>query len=272
MGIPWAADTLTSIRQLEGLVPAEEAAGAIRKAADDLEPLVRSVTGVTVRFPIVIENVAVDDYWSYWLDGNRDEVRLRLNLREASFTEVQARQFALHEVLGHGLQYVSIAETTDEADVPWVRLFSVHAPTQVLFEGLAQALPLLATPGDDALVARVRLEHYLQLVRAEVHLAINAGASIARCIEHVQTRVPFWQEAQIVSALHDRSSSALLRSYLWSYPAGLDWFVCLIDSDPKTAMEIAHAAYRSPLTPRELASKWRAGPPIGGAGESIRIW
>jgi hypothetical protein len=51
----------------------------------------------------------VDAYWAYWLDGAGQRVRLRLNMPNATFTKVQARQFALHEVLGHGLQGASIS-------------------------------------------------------------------------------------------------------------------------------------------------------------------
>lgn len=270
VGVPWGADTASTLRELEGPLDAGEAAEVIRSAASAMEPVLRSTTEAEAQLPLLIENVHVDEYWSYWLDGNRDQVRLRLNLRRADFTLVQARQFALHELLGHGLQYVNIASYA-ATDVPWVRLFSVHAPTQVLFEGLAQALPLLVAPHDAALLARVRLDHYLQLVRAELHVAINGGASISGCIEHAQSRVPFWRAGQVAEMLSDRSNDALLRSYLWAYPAGIDWFIALFDSDLPVASEIVHAAYRAPLTPRELTALWPDGPPIGGVGDSIHL-
>ena len=73
----------------------------------------------------------------------------------ARFSALRARQFALHEVPGHGLQYARLAARCAQESVPWVRLLSVFAPHQVLFEGLAQALPLLVTPDDPALTARV---------------------------------------------------------------------------------------------------------------------
>lgn len=79
----------------------------------------------------------MDAYWSYWLDGSGQDVRLRLNLKNAPVTEVRARQFALHEVLGHGLQSASLAARCQHDDVPWVRLLSVHAPHQVMLEGRA---------------------------------------------------------------------------------------------------------------------------------------
>jgi hypothetical protein len=269
LGIPWGNGTLGHMDELEGLLADEEAADVIRSAAHDLEPAVRAAAKTDVHFPLVIENVHVDEYWEYWLDGNRDQVRLRLNLNKAKFTKTQARQMALHEILGHGLQFTTLAETSRSTDVPWVRLFSVHAPTQVLFEGLAQALPLLVTPDDTDVVARVRLLHYLQLVRAELHLAINAGASIDSCVKHAQRRVPFWEEDQIARLLVDRSNSTLLRSYLWAYPAGCDWFVSLIDSDRDLALALMRATYRSPFTPGQLAAAWPDGPPIGGPGGAI---
>ncbi len=104
-------------------------------------------------------------------------------------------------------------------------LTAVHAPQQVLLEGLAQALPLFLTPDDSWLTTRVRLAHYVELVRAELHLAVNAGVDIAECAAHARARVPFWTDARISDQLSDRGADPLLRSYLWAYPAGLDWFV-----------------------------------------------
>jgi hypothetical protein len=271
LGVPWNRDTPAKMDELEESITAEEAADVIRFAADDFAPSVRAAVDTDVRLPLAIESVSVDGYWDYWIDGNRDQVRLRLNRSKAKFTRTQARQFALHEVLGHGLQFMTIAETSRNSVVPWIRVFSVHAPTQVLFEGLAQALPLLVTPNDKGLVARVRLDHYRQLVRAELHLAINAGASVTTCIAHAQARVPFWPESTIVKDLVDRSQDPLLRSYLWAYPAGCDWFVSLIDSDRQHALALIKAAYRSPLTPTELAAWWPDGPSIGGPGGAIRL-
>lgn len=87
-----------------------------------------------------------------------------------------------------------------------MRLLPVHALYQVLLEGLAQALPLFVTPDDAALVARVRLDHYLQLVRAELHLAINSGVAVSACVEHARSRVPFWTDGTIAHLLSDRSN------------------------------------------------------------------
>ncbi|WP_170180511.1 hypothetical protein [Actinomadura pelletieri] len=104
LGIRWDERTNAELRQAEGLLDASEAPEAIRQAAEDLEPLVRQATGSAAPYTLTIETAEVDAYWSYWLDGAGYDVRLRLNLPNAEFTQTGARQFALHEVLGHGLQ------------------------------------------------------------------------------------------------------------------------------------------------------------------------
>jgi hypothetical protein len=149
----------------------------------------------------------------------------------ATFTKVQARQFALHEVLGHGLQGVGISAACEVEDVPWVRLSSVRGSQQVLLEGLAQTFPLFVAPDDEALVTRVRVDHYIQLVRSELHLVINTGSSVEECADHARARVPWWRDAQIARMLTDRSTDPLLRTYMWAYCAGIDWFTNLAEAD-----------------------------------------
>jgi hypothetical protein len=271
LGISWGANTDKELSEAEGLLDVESAPEAIRQAAVDLEGAVREATGATASYELDITTVDEAAYWSYWLDGAGQRSRLRLNLRHASFTKVRARQFALHEVLGHALQSANLAARCSETDVPWVRLLSVHAPHQVVLEGLAQALPLFVAVDDQALVARVRLDHYLQLVRAELHIALNDGATVDDCATHARSRVPFWTDETISDALTDRGANPLLRSYLWSYPAGLDWFIALSNAGATVIREVLHAAYREPLTAHDLARLWPAGPPIGGPGRSIRL-
>jgi hypothetical protein len=271
LGILWRSDTATELDKAEGPLDVDVVPDAIRHAASVLESAVRRATGSDAPYELSIETADVDAYWSYWLDGAGQRVRLRLNLRNARFTEVSARQFALHEVLGHGLQSASFAARCAHNDVPWVRLLAVHAPNQVLLEGLAQALPLFVAPDDTALVTRVRLDHYLQLVRAELHLAVNSGATVRECAEHAHARVPFWTDGDIADVLTDRGANPLLRSYLWAYPAGLDWFAALATADCTVLREVLHAAYRDPLTPADLAALWPDGPPVGGPGGAVRL-
>ncbi|MGH3450812.1 MAG: hypothetical protein ACRDQW_08785 [Haloechinothrix sp.] len=97
-------DTDDLLAEREGGLPPGEAASPIRAAADEFEEAVRDATGSTADYHLTVETVDVEDCWHYWLDGAEQEVRIRLNLRKARFTQVRTRQFALHEVLGHGLQ------------------------------------------------------------------------------------------------------------------------------------------------------------------------
>lgn len=271
-GVSWGRDTEHDLAELEGRLEVDAVGEAIRRAAGEFEPVVRAATGTDAPFELAVEAVQVDAYWGYWLDGAGYSARLRINTRTAKFTAVRARQFALHEVLGHALQSASFTAAAAAADVPWVRLLSVHAPQQVLLEGLAQALPLLVVPADRPLALRVRIDHYLQLVRAELHVALGAGMPVGECVERARRRVPFWTDTAIASMLSDRGSDPLLRSYLWSYPAGIDWFVSIADSgSPAVIQEVLHAAYRSPLVPDQLAALWPAGPRIGGPGAAVRV-
>jgi len=269
LGVSWGPELSADLEQLCGPADAADAPDIISQAATEYEEAVRQATGTDAPYELTIETADVDDYWAYWLDGAGQQVRLRLNMRNANFTQVEGRQFAMHEVLGHGLQNASYAARCARESVPWVRMTSVHALHQVMLEGLAEAMPLFITPYDEILIARVRLAHYTQLVKAELHISINSGTSIEECAAHAIARVPWWKDAYIGDFLADRGANPRLRSYLWAYPAGLDWFAALAEADKSVISRVLHAAYRDPLSPSDLAALWPAGPPIGGPGETI---
>jgi hypothetical protein len=275
LGVGWGRATEADLSRLEGPVEAAEAPKRIRAAAAEVEPLLRARALAYAGYRLSIETADVDDYWSYWLDGAGPNARLRFNLRHSAFTEVRIRQFALHEILGHAVPFASYAARArvglDRAE-SWPRALGVHLPYQVFLEGLAQAMPLLLTPHDAPVVARVRLDHYVQLVRAELHQAINDGVAIDDCAAHARARVPWWSSDTIADALADRGTDPLLRSYLWAYPAGIDWFVALADhADAATVQKVLQAAYRRPLRPCDLAALWPAGPTLGGPGDPVRL-
>ncbi|MCX4094314.1 hypothetical protein [Nocardia sp. alder85J] len=263
LGVGWGPKTMADLMQMEGVLDSTDSGDAIREAAADLEPAVRAATKSVASYDLSIESVDIDAYWSYWLDGAGQKVRLRINHRNSRFTRVAARQFALHEILGHALQFATIAARCASEDVPWIRLCSVHSPSQVLFEGLAQAMPLIVTPDDEMLVARVRLDHYHQLVRGQLHLALSAGEPILDLAEQARRSVPYWTDSQIADLLTDRGTDVLLRSYLWSYSAGIDWFVRLADTTGAPVSKVLQAVYQAPHTPDELMAYWPSGPVIG---------
>ncbi|MGH3889029.1 MAG: hypothetical protein ACRDSZ_21155 [Pseudonocardiaceae bacterium] len=258
IGIGWHKDTRQELDNLGDSICMKDAPIAIREQAETLQPVVRRITGTTADFHLEIEMVKVDAYWTYWVDGVRDRARLRLNRRNAAtFTPVRIRQFALHEILGHALQCASFYATCLRGPVKWLRKLCVFGKHQILLEGLAQALPIFVAPDDKALLAHVHLDHYLQLVRAELHVAINEGASAAECAVRARNLVPFWNSEDIADALAERSVDPLLRSYLWSYPAGFDWFVALAeDAPPPTQSAVLHACYEAPQTPAQLDALW----------------
>jgi hypothetical protein len=267
LGIQWNADTRTQLAEVEQTIDPAEAPEAIAEAARELDPAVREITAASAPFDLRVETTNLNVYWAYRTDGVGQDVRVRLNRKQAQFTRVLVRQFALHEVLGHGLKGASYSqECATNESVPWTRLLSAHTQEQVMLEGLAQALPLFVTPDDELLTTRVRLDHYTQLVASSLHIAINHGASVRDCVEYAKSHVPYWKNEDIADLLTDRGADPLLRSYLWAYPAGIDWFVNLADAKAPETSSILRAAYRSPLTPRDLSRLWPSGPPIGGSG------
>jgi hypothetical protein len=141
----------------------------------------------------------------------------------------------------------------------------------VLLEGLGQTLPLFVAPDDKLLITRVRVDHYTQLVRAALHIALNSGSNVGQCAHYARTHVPYWTDAEIADSLADRGADTLLRSYLWSYPAGIDWFAHLAEAPASVHSAVLQAAYRDPLSPDELTALWPSGPAFGGPGPSPRL-
>lgn len=264
LGIAWTEQTRAELRGLDEQLATEDVADTIGRYAAEFEPQVRELVGSSAEFNLSIEDANTDEYWAYWLDGSGYDARLRINRTNASFTRGDAYRFALHEVLGHALQYASFTQHAELNEVPWPRLLAVHSNHQVLLEGFAQALPLIMRPDDPLLNAAARLDHYELLVRAELHMMINAGATRAECRERVHTRAPYFSEKEIARELHDRRDDPRLRSYLWAYPAGLDWFMNLWEEKPTLVPEVLRVAYQQPLSPNELHDLWPTGPRIGG--------
>jgi hypothetical protein len=264
LGISWDNDTWVNIRSLSEQLPAADVASAIREYADRYEPTIRRLVDTNATFNLTIEDVEVDAYWSYWLDGAGHDARLRINKKKAEFTRVDAYRFALHEVLGHALQYSSLTAQAESHTVEWPRILAVHCPHQVLFEGLAQVLPWLASPEDEIVTARTRLDHYTNLVRGQIHILLNNGMTVMDCRDLARREVPWWTDEEITREFYDRSRNPQLRSYLWAYPAGIDWFIRLVEAGGTPLGKVLREAYRRPLSPSELHELWPTGPVIGG--------
>ena len=259
LDIGWGEHTMADLAAVDGVIDLQEARDRVAGVAQAAEPRIRELAGTDAEYHVRIEVVDVDDYWAYWLDGARSSVRLRFNLRHARFTESRLRQFALHELLGHALQSASYARNADGA-TEWLRLLSTNLPYQVCLEGLATAMPLFVAPDDELLRTRVRIDHHVHLVRGAIHLAVNDGEPLHDIAERTRRLVPWWDDARISDELADRGTDPMLRSYLWSYTAGADWFVRLADeADAATQQRVIRAAYAKPLTPQDLRALWPAG-------------
>jgi len=263
LGISWNSDTWINVRGLSEQLPATDVASAIKNYADRYESTIRRLVDTNAKFNLTIEDVEVDAYWSYWLDGAGRDARLRINKKNASFSRVDAYRFALHEVLGHALQYSSLTAQAESNIVEWLRILAVHCPHQVLFEGLAQVLPWIACPEDEIVQARTRLDHFTNLVRGQIHVTLNRGSTVADCRDFARRHVPWWTDEEIAREFHDRSMNPQFKSYLWAYPAGMDWFIRLVETGGAPLAEVLREAYRRPLTPSELHELWPTGPTIG---------
>ncbi|MGH3599590.1 MAG: hypothetical protein ACRDQH_04815 [Pseudonocardiaceae bacterium] len=77
----------------------------------------------------------------------------------------------------------------------------------------------------------------MNLIRGQIHLLINNGATVADCRDLVRHQVRWWTDEEIARELYDRSRNPQFRSYLWSYPAGMDWFVRLVEAGGTTPTE-----------------------------------
>lgn len=271
-GVSWGSNTEAELRRAQQPIDIEEARERILGLAAEIEPQLSRLAGPASPYEVRIELVDLDDYWAYWIDGRGDQVRLRFNRRNANFTAVRLAQFAQHEILGHARQFSGYAHGHQRGTYLGPEALAVHQPYQILAEGMAQAMPLLLQTDDPVLAASVRLDHYRQLVNAELHRALDDGAPTAACVAHARARIPWWAPNRIADALSDRGVDVMLRSYLWSYPAGMDWFVRLADDGNATLIaKVLRAAYERPLTPPELEALWPTGPRIGGPGAPVRL-
>lgn len=93
---------------------------------------------------------------------------------------------------------------------------------------------------------------------------VDAGASATACREYAAARVLFWTDGDVASILRDRMLDPQLRSYLWAYPAGIDWFLAAHGAGGGVFGDVLRADYQRPLVPGELEQLWPAGPRIGG--------
>jgi hypothetical protein len=108
LGISWDKHAWTNLGAVSEQLPAADVSSAITEYAEKYESSIRRLVDTDADFNLTIEDVEVNSYWSYWLDGAGHDTRLRINRNKASFSRVDAYRFALHEVLVNSLQYFSL--------------------------------------------------------------------------------------------------------------------------------------------------------------------
>ncbi|MDQ3765359.1 MAG: hypothetical protein M3460_29010 [Actinomycetota bacterium] len=199
LGVSWDEHTWKNLRAVSEQLPVAEVGAAIVQYARKYESGVRRLIDTATDFNLSIEDVEIDAYWSYWLDGAGHDARLRINKNNASLSRIDAYRFALYEVLGHALQYSILTAQAGASTVEWTRILAVHFPHQILFEGLAQVLPWIALPDDEIVICRTRIDHFVNLVRGHIHILINSGATAEDCRDLAYRQVPWCTDEEIAA-------------------------------------------------------------------------
>lgn len=251
-----------------------DAADFMKDVVGRLKPSVCELVGVDPPFEVDIRVVDEDTSWNAWLSGAGSHMLFQLNRNSSRvpprmMTRVEAKRLAIHEVLGHALQYASFAQRYADDDVPWVPILSTHAPHQIMLEGLAQTLPCLVAPDDEQLMDSVHLGHYRTMVLGQLHAKLAQGATDSECADYAKSHVPSWSAQRITGFLQARRQDPNSSSYKWAYPAGAAWFMALASAEPETVKHVLRTCYQDPLAPADLAVLWPAGPPIGGPAPQV---
>lgn len=236
---------------LDPPLPFDTVEQTFRSMLDEHRHSLEDVIGQPVPFELTIEDVEVDEYWSYWVDGAGTEFRLRLNRKRGSFTRVECLQFTFHELLAHCGQMKAWATHIAAGNLPrYFGLTTVHAPEQVMLEGLAQTLPLLIpneAMTDPVLAVRLALMRHRLMIDNNLHCMINTGATVERCASYHEHWSLGSSTRRAITDLAARGAGPLYRSYLYAYPAGCELFWSAHERlRPEQQAELVRACYRGP--------------------------
>lgn len=217
-------DLIKGLNVYEGKISKDEIIKLIESVFNDKKPFFEEFLGRAIDFKIDFELVKNNEYWSYWVDGNYDKFRLRLNQNNLSLTKVEASRFVYHELLAHCTQMDVWRDNIERNKMsPIWGITTVYGPEQFLFEGIAQTLPLFVLSSiekkDVKLIKlRILVSLYSSLINNNIHLKINNGKAIEEVIDYKLNFVPWAKEDDIFSDLISRSYNPLYRSYQFVYP------------------------------------------------------
>lgn len=224
IGLAFNRDTLSAFTEIDRKIQEKEFPDFLKERFANEKQILERRLAISLDFDIDIEYCSVDEYWAYWVDGNRDGFRLRINLqgRKQPFTLAEGLQFLCHEILGHCGQMNQWMKRIDSQKIPKsAGLTFVAGPEQFCFEGLAQTLPLwlYGKHIGPILKARILFDLYSSLVKNNAHIMINSGCSIEACLDYITSYLPHTDRKQASRDLQSRSMDPLFRSYQLVYPA-----------------------------------------------------
>lgn len=252
-------ELLEDLQRVDPAVEVESVPRAIRAAVEEMRPTLEAVLGRTLQFDYDVELVEERAYWVYWADSSCGRFRLRFNRwHDSALTQSRIRQFAAHEVLGHFGQIHSYARRVAAGELPATfGVTTLHTLEQFALEGTAQTLPLwLWEPRDieELLLARVRLAHYMELVRHNAHIMINSGQRIEQCVGYVAERLPHLEIDKVLVDLVGRARNPSLRSYQLAYGVSFDAMVRATEALPaRRRASVVRRLYAEPLPYPEFA-------------------
>ena len=211
------------------------------------------------QFPVNVEFVKVDAYWSNWINGSVAEgITLRINIHPRKKYELgRPLMLCLHEICGHALQMVLWKERIAQGLInPACGLTTVHSPEAFVCEGLGQAVADFIS--DEVEFPREfwlsrSLQYYTLMVLHNAHLMIYQSTPVEQILQYATTRLPFTSRVVIEAEIRDRRTDPLYRTYQLTYAAGEQMIRTLIrDLTSEQKRLLLRELYLTPMTPQQL--------------------
>jgi len=206
-----------------------------------------------------LEVVREDAYWTNWIDGSVETgVRLRVNTHaRTEYVVGSSLVLAAHEIAGHALHVAMLRAEVQAGRLPGCALnLTVHACEAFHMEGLAQCVLYLAPPGvvpDDVLLIDRHNAFRNEAVNA-AQVRLERGARVDEVLDWAGRTCPLVAPLGIASDLRDRARQPLYRSYVHVYAPSRRLFVQAARLPDGPRRDFFARAYRSLMTPTQLAS------------------
>jgi len=200
-------------------------------------------------FDLRFEFVTEDAYWNYWIDGSGRSYRLRFNRSDRTYGTSEVTHFCLHELIGHCGQASGWYGSSKLSK--FARILTVHTCEQVHLEGFAQGLPFLLQDVHSFVELRAVLGRLRQMLLNNAYLSIANGRPIEDVVAMFERSVPVTDRDRLVKNLADQALEPIMRTYMFSYPKGIE----LIHSLSKQADGVSSFINRSitePMTASEI--------------------